>query len=48
MQQNWVVDWVEFWHEGTKWEFDITNNNYWSCWDTSNGVYESDNDYSCE
>ncbi len=22
--------------------------NYWSCWDTSNGLYQSNIDYSCE
>ncbi len=31
-----------------EWEYNITNSNYWSCWDISNGVYQFDNDYSCE
>jgi hypothetical protein len=25
-----------------------TSNNYWSSWDTPDGVYQFDNDYSCE
>jgi hypothetical protein len=29
-------------------KFGITNSNYWSCWDTLDGVYHFDNDYSCE
>jgi len=29
-------------------KFNITNDNYWSCWCTTYGVYQFDNDYSCE
>ncbi len=33
------MDRMEFPQEGNKWEYDITNNYYWRCWDTSDGVY---------
>ncbi len=39
---------MESWRDGTKWEYDITNNNYWNFWETLDNVYQSNNDYSRE